>query len=65
MLLESLAMLKAVGAPTFFMTASAADYHWPEIIQAIGLEKDRHFTDEDVLNMSWEQKSELLFPILS
>ena len=60
MLFESLAMLKALGTPTFFMTVSAADYHWPEIIQAIGLEKGRCFTGEDVLNISCEHKSEWL-----
>ena len=58
MLFESLAMLKALGTPTFSTTVSVADCHWPEIIQAIALEKGRCFTDEDVLNMSWEQKSE-------
>ena len=60
MLFKSLAMLKALGTPTFFMTVSGADNPWPEIIQAIGLEKGRCFTDEDVLNMSWEQKLEWL-----
>ena len=48
MLFESLAMLKALGTQTFFMTVSATDYHCPETIQAIC----RCFTDEDALNMS-------------
>ena len=47
-------MLKALGTPTFFMTVSVADYH-------IRPEKGRCFKDKDVLNMSWEQKSEWHF----
>ena len=39
MLFESLAMLKVLGTTTFFMTISVVEYHWPEIIQKIGLEK--------------------------
>ena len=60
MLFETPAMLKVFGTPTFFMTFSAADYDWPEIIWAIGLEKGRHFNDEYVLCMTWEEKSQWL-----
>ena len=56
MFFEALTMLKAFG--TYFITFSAADNHWPEIKWAIGLEKDRHFTDGDVLCMTWEEKSQ-------
>ena len=35
-LYDVLAMLRSLGIPTFFLTLSAADLHWPEMIQAIG-----------------------------
>ena len=31
---DVLAMLRALGTPTF-LTLSAADLHWPEMIQAV------------------------------
>ena len=37
-LYDVLAMLRSLGIPTFFLTLSAADLHWPEMIQAIGAE---------------------------
>ena len=33
-LYDVLAMLQIFGIPTWFLTLSAADLHWPEIIQA-------------------------------
>ena len=34
-LYDVLAMLRSFGIPTFFLTLSAADLHWPEMIQAV------------------------------
>ena len=34
-LYDVLAMLRCLGIPTWFLTLSAADLHWPEMIQAV------------------------------
>ena len=31
-LYDVLAMLRTLGIPTFFLTLSAADLHWPEMV---------------------------------
>jgi hypothetical protein len=54
---ECLAMLRTHGPPTFFVTFSAADYYWPEIIQTIGHQYGTSFSPEDIENMSWDRKS--------
>jgi hypothetical protein len=56
-LYDVLAMLRAFGTPTWFLTLSVADYQWPEIIRAVGIQYGRIFTDDDVKKMSWEEKS--------
>ena len=40
-LYDVLAMLRSLGIPTWFLTLSAADLHWPEIIQAVALQLGR------------------------
>ena len=57
---EVLAMLKQLGVPTFFITLSADDYHWPEIIQTIAHQYGHSYTDEEVSSMTWGEKSKWL-----
>ena len=57
---EVLAMLKQLGVPTFFITLSADDYHWPEIIQTIARQYGHSFTDAEVCAMQWGEKSKWL-----
>ena len=38
---DVLAMLRCIGIPTWFLTLSAADLHWLEMIQAIALQLGR------------------------
>ena len=59
-LYDTLAMMKALGTPTWFTTLSPAEFLWPEIIQAIGIHYGENFTDEDVLNMDWSTKANYL-----
>ena len=59
-LYEVMAMLRVLGIPTWFLTLSAADLHWPEMIQAVGLQIGNIFSDEDVLKMTWKEKSDYL-----
>ena len=37
-----LAMLHSLGIPTWFLTLSAADLHWPKITQAIAVQIGQH-----------------------
>ena len=46
---EVMAMLRVLGIPTWFLTLSAADLHWPEMIQAVGIKLGKRFSKEDVL----------------
>ena len=53
-----MAMLEVLGIPTWFLTLSAADLHWPEMIQAVGIQLGKRFSKVDVLNMTWKEKSD-------
>lgn len=56
-LYDTLAMLRKFGTPTWFLTLSPAEFMWPEMIQAIGRRYGLSFTEEDVMNMDWEEKA--------
>ena len=50
-------MLHSLGIPTWFLTLSAADLHWPEMIQAVALQLGRRLFRDDVMKMSIAQRS--------
>ena len=54
---EAMAMIRQLGKPTWFLTLSAADMKWPEVIQAIGTQYGCSFSKEDVEEMTWDEKS--------
>ncbi|XP_062607417.1 glutamic acid-rich protein-like [Saccostrea cucullata] len=56
MLLELLACVKQLGSFTWFITLSAADLQWPEGIQIIGRQYGHNFTDQDVKDMTWDER---------
>ena len=58
---DVLAMLRCIGIPTWFLTLSAADLHWPEMIQAIALQLGKKLTCREVLQMSMDQWSNYLW----
>ena len=41
-----------LGIPTWFLTLSSADLHWPEMIQAVAVQFGRKLSQNDVLTMS-------------
>ena len=43
-----------------FLTLSAADLHWPEMIQAVAAQCGQRLPQEDVLRMSMQERSEYL-----
>ena len=53
---EVLAMIRQLGIPTWFLTLSAADMKWPEVIQIIARQYGTFLSEEEVLNLSWEEK---------
>ena len=59
-LYEVLAMIRSLDIPTWFLTLSAADMHWPEIIQTIRIQFGKRFKREEVMQMDWEMKSNYL-----
>ncbi|XP_035683454.1 uncharacterized protein LOC118420666 [Branchiostoma floridae] len=59
-LYDLLAMVRQLGTPTWFLTLSAADMQWPEIIQSIGRQYGHSFTPDDIAAMPWQEKCEWL-----
>ena len=53
-------MLHSLGILTWFLTLSAADLHWPEMIQAVALQLVRRLSRDDALKMRIEQRSTYL-----
>ena len=56
LLSDLLAMIRQLGSFTFFLTLSAADLRWPETISVIASQYNVTLTEEDVKNMSWEER---------
>ena len=59
---DVLGMIRQLGIPTWFLTLSAADMQWPDVIQTIVRQYGTILTDddEDVKTMSFEEKSKWL-----
>ena len=56
MMLDVLVKVRQFGPPTFFLTLSAAEFHWPEIIKIVAPQYGENLTDEEVENMDWSTK---------
>ena len=56
MLLNVLAKTRQFGVYTFFVTCSAAEFHWTEIIQVIAGQYRQTLTHEQVNEMDWSTK---------
>ena len=54
---DVLAMVRQLGIPTWFFTISAADMQWPDLLQTIARQYGTVLTDDDVANLSFEQRS--------
>ena len=53
-------MMRQLGTPTWFLTLSAADMKWPDMIQTIARQYGAMYTDEQVNNLSFEEKPKWL-----
>ena len=49
-----------LGIPTWFLTLSAADLHWPEMIQAVAVQFGKKLAQKDVEKMSIKDRSTYL-----
>ncbi|XP_062609477.1 uncharacterized protein LOC134271261, partial [Saccostrea cucullata] len=55
------AMIRQLGLPTWFMSFSAADTRWNDLIKALGVLNDgREYTDSEIESMTWSEKSKLV-----
>ena len=59
-LYELLAMLQCLGIPTWFMTLSAADLHWVEMLETIAIHKQMSISQKEIKRMSIKGRSEKL-----
>ena len=57
MFYEVLAMIRTLGIATWFLTLSAADMKWPEVIQTIASQYGTLYTDDEVSALPWTMKS--------
>ena len=57
---DLLAMIRQLGTPTWFLTLSAADMKWPDVLQTIAKQYGVTYTDEEVASLSYDDKSNWL-----
>ena len=57
---DVLGIIRQLGIPIWFLTLSAADMQWPEVIQTITRQYGTILSDDDVKIMSFEEKSKWL-----
>ena len=56
MMLDVLAKVRKFGPPTFFLTFSAAEFNWTDIIKLVGRQFGEDLDDESIKQMKWETK---------
>ena len=58
--LDLFAMFRTSGPPTFFITLSADDMNWPDLLTILAKQAGMEVTEETIAQLSTEQKRELL-----
>lgn len=55
------AMIRQLGIPTWFCSLSAAESRWTDLLKILGkLVKNVVYSDDDVKNLSWTERCELI-----
>lgn len=55
------AMIRQLGLPTWFCSFSAAETKWIPLLRCLGeLIENVSYSDDEILNMSWDNKSKLI-----
>ena len=58
---EAFAMIRQLGFPSLFISQSAAETKWPELLRALGQMLDKkNYTDKEIEEMDWNTKCRLL-----
>ncbi|XP_071810912.1 uncharacterized protein [Apostichopus japonicus] len=58
---DLLAMVRQLGFPTYFVSLSAADTRWLDLLKVLGqLVDNRTYTDAELENMNWQTRSRLV-----
>lgn len=57
LLYDLLGMIRQLGSCTWFLTLSSPDLKWKDTIQVIAAQHNQKLSDEQVENMTWEQKA--------
>ena len=60
MLLDILAKVRQFNVYTWWLTLSAAEFYWTEIIQIVARQYGENLTEEEINNMDWSQKCNYL-----
>ena len=60
MQLDMLAKIKLFGPYTFFITGSAAEFQWTEVIQVVANQYGKNFSADDIKKMDWQTKRKWL-----
>lgn len=56
-----LAQIRQFGLPTFFITLSAADLNWPELLSCLKFTVDNEImNEEDAANLTYSERSRLV-----
>lgn len=58
--LEALAMIRQLGCPTFFLTLSAADLRWDDLVAIIAKLQNKSMSEEEIQNLSYIERCEIL-----
>lgn len=57
---DLLGMIRQLGPCTLFLTLSAADLKWTDTMKVIAQQQGNVLSDEEIENLSWEQRCDLL-----
>ena len=60
MMLDVLAKIRQYGPPTFFLTFSAAEFSWTDIIKIVARQFGEELSYDTINNMSWKTKVQYL-----
>ena len=53
-------MVRQLGTPTWFLTLTAADLKWPDLIGIIARQHGVNYTDDEIDKLSFQDKSNWL-----
>ena len=54
-------MMCQLGNPTWFCSFSASETRWTHLLKMLGkIVEEKDYTDEEIKQMTWEQKSQLI-----